>query len=449
MALFRPTESASFYRNNDPEVGKFQLLVANSDGTEEKMIATGPIASAHRYLSWSPDGKRIALTDAGGDPAPIQFMDVASAKTVDFVSLPGVVFYKSEWLPDARGLLTQYQDLRAGLNHNQIGFISYPGAEFHAITKDTNSYESLSLSADAKTLTTVQSKRLFTLYAVPFTIDGANPPAPAVPQLQKGFLNFSWAGNNGFFLAEDNRLVRISSDGSNKTNLATLTSIYSVSACADGRYLLLALVGQEGATGTNIWRANADGTNLKQLSTGQSDIGPDCSPDSQWAYYIDQNANRVNRVSVEGGTPEVLPGTPVPRAFVKGSRLSFPDVSPDGKSVALLIELGDKSLGQMIAAIPLDAGPQPHVRLIDPNPAISDSPRFTPDGKALVYSITQNGVDNLWLQPLDGTPGRQLTNFKTDRIRSFRWSPDGKSIGVLCERVEGDVVLLRESSTKN
>jgi eukaryotic-like serine/threonine-protein kinase len=439
----------AFYRNNDPEVGKFQLLVANSDGTEEKMIATGPIASAHRYLSWSPDGKHIALTDVSGDPAPIQFMDVASVKTADLVSLPGVVFYKSEWLPDARGLVTQYQDLRAGLNHNQIGFVSYPGAEFHPITKDTNSYESLSLSADAKTLTTVQSKRLFTLYAIPATIDGANPPAPAVPQLQKGSLNFSWAGNNGFFLAEDNRLVRISSDGSNKTNLATLTSIYSISACADGRYLLLALVGQGGVTGTNIWRANADGTNLKQLSTGQSDIGPECSPDSQWAYYIDQNANRVNRVSVEGGTPETLPGTPVPRAFVKASRLSFPDVAPDGKSVALLIELGDKSLGQMIAAVPLDAGPQPHVRLIDPNPAISDSPRFTLDGKALVYPITQNGVGNLWLQPLDGSAGRPLTNFKTDRIRSFRWSPDGKNIGVLCERVEGDVVLLRESSAKN
>jgi eukaryotic-like serine/threonine-protein kinase len=439
----------AFYRNNDPEVGKFQLLVANSDGTEEKMLTTGPIASAHRYLSWSPDGKHIALTDVSGDPAPIQFMDVASVKTADFVSLPGVVFYKSEWLPDARGLVTQYQDLRAGLNHNQIGFVSYPGAEFHPITKDTNSYESLSLSADAKTLTTVQSKRLFTLYAVPSTIDGANPPTPAVPQLQKGSLNFSWAGNNGFYLTEDNRLVRISSDGSNKTNLATLTSIYSISACADGRYLLLALVGQGGVTGTNIWRANADGTNLKQLSTGQSDIGPECSPDSQWAYYIDQNANRVNRVPVEGGTPETLPGTPVPRAFVKGSRLSFPGVAPDGKSVALLIELGDKSLGQMIAAIPLDAGPQPHVRLIDPNPAISDSPRFTPDGKALVYPITQSGVGNLWLQPLDGSAGRQLTNFKTDRIRSFRWSPDGKNIGVLCERVEGDVVLLRESGAKN
>ena len=435
----------AFYRYNDPEVGKFQLLVANSDGSSEKMIAAGPIALAHRYVSWSPDGKRLALTDTGGDPAPIQLMNVASGKTEDFAGLKGFVFYKSIWLPDGRGLLTQYQDLSAGLNHNQIGFLSYPGAQFYSITKDTNSYESLSLSADAKTLTTVQSKRLFTLYTAPVAGTAASPPNPALPQQQKGSMNFSWAGNEGFYLAEDKRLVRISTDGTNKTTLATIPSIYNVSTCADGRYLLLTLVGAGGGTGTNIWRANADGTNLKQLSIGQNDTGPECSPDSQWAYYIDQNANRVERVSVEGGTPETVPGTPVPNAFVTGSRLSYPDIAPDGKSVAFLIELGDKSLGQMIASVPLDAGPQPHVRLFDPNPAISDSARFTPDGKALVYPITQNGVGNLWLQPLDGSPGGQITNFKTDRIRSFRWSPDGKTIGVLCERVEDDVVLLRES----
>src|SRR5271169_5697179 len=55
----------AFYRYNDPDVGKFQLLVASSDGTGEKMIAAGPIASAHRYVAWSPDDRRIALTDAG------------------------------------------------------------------------------------------------------------------------------------------------------------------------------------------------------------------------------------------------------------------------------------------------------------------------------------------------------------------------------------------------
>lgn len=169
--------------------------------------------------------------------------------------------------------------------------------------------------------------------------------------------------------------------------ISNITSIYSVSACPDGRFVLLALIGEGGGSGTNIWRANADGTNLKQLSNGQNDTGPECSPDSQWAYFIDQNANRVERVPVDGGTPETLPGTPVPHAFVTESRLSYPD------------------LGQMIASVPLDAGPQPHVRLFDPNPAIADSPRFTSDGKALVYSINQNSVGTCDSSHLTVPPG--------------------------------------------
>jgi hypothetical protein len=50
---------------------------------------------------------------------------------------------------------------------------------------------------------------------------------------------------------------------------------------------------------------------------------------------------------------------------------------------------------QRVLTRPLDAAPQPQVRLIDPNPGTSDSPRFTPNEKALVYAITQNGVGNL------------------------------------------------------
>ena len=55
MAKSSPTE-----RFNDPEVGKYQLLQANADGSGEKILATGPVALGHRQLSWSPDGKRIA-----------------------------------------------------------------------------------------------------------------------------------------------------------------------------------------------------------------------------------------------------------------------------------------------------------------------------------------------------------------------------------------------------
>jgi Tol biopolymer transport system component len=95
--------------------------------------------------------------------------------------------------------------------------------------------------------------------------------------------------------------------------------------------------------------------------------------------------------------------------------------------------------------IPLDAGSQAQVRLLDPNPALTDGARFTPDGKALVYPITQQGVDNLWMQPLDGSAGRQITNFKSDQVFGVQFSPDGKNLAVLQRRTEADVVLLRET----
>jgi Tol biopolymer transport system component len=120
---------------------------------------------------------------------------------------------------------------------------------------------------------------------------------------------------------------------------------------------------------------------------------------------------------VDGGTPEILPGTPIPHTLVVGHYLGL---SPDGKSVAFLVEYGETSPVHKIAIVPLDAGPQPQVRLLDPHPAVADAPKFTPDGNALVYPITQNGVGNLWLQPLDGSPGRQITNFKTDLIVSLQ-----------------------------
>jgi eukaryotic-like serine/threonine-protein kinase len=437
-----------YERYNDPDAGKFVLMIANADGSGEKVVAGGPADAGHRYLSWSPDGKRIALTDVNEVPGPIQLLDVASGKIQDFASLKGFTFYKSEWLPDGRGLLVEYRDASAGLNRNQIGFVSYPAGQFYPVTKDTNAYISLTLSADAKILASVQSKRSFTIYSVPAAGTGANPSSPAIPQQQRGSLNFSWAGNDGFYLADGNQLAHVSADGSNKTPLLNDAAVTSVAACPDGRVLLLTLFGQGGGTTINVWRANSDGTNLKQLSNGVRDIGPECSPDSKWAYFLDTNASRVQRVPIDGGTPETVPGTPIPHYFITGSAVVNPALSPDGKSMALFVAYTDANSVHKIAVLALDAGPQPQPRLLDPHPDIADGARFTPDGKALVYPIVQNGVANLWLQPLDGSPGHQLTNFKSDLITGFNWSPDGKNIGVVTRRIDADVVLLREAAAQ-
>ena len=54
----------AYERFNDPEVGKYQLLQANADGSGEKILANGAAVLGHRQLSWSPDGKRLATADS-------------------------------------------------------------------------------------------------------------------------------------------------------------------------------------------------------------------------------------------------------------------------------------------------------------------------------------------------------------------------------------------------
>jgi hypothetical protein len=43
----------------------------------------------------------------------------------------------------------------------------------------------------------------------------------------------------------------------------------------------------------------------------------------------------------------------------------------------------------------------------------------------------ENGVDNVWVQPLDGSAGHAITDFKSEQIWTFSLSPDGKSLAVL------------------
>ncbi len=54
------------------------------------------------------------------------------------------------------------------------------------------------------------------------------------------------------------------------------------------------------------------------------------------------------------------------------------------------------------------------------------------------------GVSNLWIQPLDGGPARQITDFKEGVIFSYDWSADGKRIYLSRGSETRDVVLIRD-----
>jgi len=149
-------------------------------------------------------------------------------------------------------------------------------------------------------------------------------------------------------------------------------------------------------------------------------------------------------VPMDGGSPAIVPGTVIPSTIVAAPGMG---ISSDGKWLAFLASRASRTDEPVvkIALIPLDAGQKPPVQLLDPDPRVSQNPQFTPDGRAIVYPIRENGVENLWLQPLDGSRGHQITNFQSDAIQNFHFSLDGKTLGVFRKHTESDVVLLHDT----
>ena len=143
----------------------------------------------------------------------------------------------------------------------------------------------------------------------------------------------------------------------------------------------------------------------------------------------------------------MIPGSIVSRTVPTGTGISS---TPDGKMLAYVLATlpttKDPYPEYKIALLELSTK-ESKTRLIDADERISSGGlNFTPDGKAIAYSIRENGVDNLWVQPLDGSAGRQITSFDSEQIFNFRWSPDGRSLCVLRGHTDSDVVLIRELS---
>ena len=347
----------AFIRDNDPDVGKFQFRIANADGSDEKMFAGGPVSEASRVVAWMPNDNRVAEVQyqVDGQLSVIKQFDTGSGQSKTIAISKEKDFEGMIWLPDGKGLIILYRDPSSGYTRYQIGQVSYPGGQFHAVTKDTNSYGALTLSADAKTLATVQQRTLRNFYVVPTTGTGANIPAPTLPQ-EKDLGYFAWAGTDGFYLAGHNNIERVSLDGSNKTVLLSNVGSLGMNSCPNGS-ILISWFGQGGGTNGNIWRTDANGADAKQLSDGKFDIAPVCSPDSKWVYYEDGYAQKLMRVRIDGSSkPDVVPGTDIPHAIVASRTMA---VSPDGKYLGFTVTIsptGSSAGVQKIALLPLSAG---------------------------------------------------------------------------------------------
>jgi WD40 repeat protein len=255
---------------------------------------------------------------------------------------------------------------------------------------------------------------------------------------------FNWTPDGGLLVTDGPRLLRAAADGTNPTQLINdpNASIFDFSSC--GRdHIIFSWGFKRGANKANIWHTHADGSGAIQVTDGKLDMRSVCTPDGKWVYYDNRALGRISRAPLDGsGKPEVVAASVVPSSFLTSDGIT---ISADGKTLAYIVEVVDAETqrGQeKMALLDLDSSAP---RLVDVDQHIGNGLlQFTPDGKAIAYAINTSGIDNIWIQPLDGSPRKQITNFTSEHITAFNWSPDGKSLGVLRNHSESDVVLLQE-----
>jgi eukaryotic-like serine/threonine-protein kinase len=446
----------AYARANDPEVGKYRLLTANSDGSDETIlqIAANGAGALPRSMAWSPDGKKITYTlfTLGDVLGTIKSFDVAGKQAEPLASFKNELMFEVVWLPGGQWLLARYNQKGPSYVRSQIGMVSHSGGQIQPVTRDANEYDTLTLSADGKTAATVQVRTAYSLSLLPGAGTQGNSTVQPLGQTQD-VQSVAWATDGKLLISDGQSLRQMNPDGGQQSMIVSDSNswIPDIARCGD-RYIVVAWAFHGGTNQVHLWRTNADGSNPTQLTNGTFDRFPVCSPDGKWVYYSDGVGPHFSmRAPLEGGQPEPVPASDVRDSYGFGAGEA---ISPDGKRLIFNVDIsGPHSVPfSKLALVNLDSSSQPSPILFQPDPRIAtgggtsftNAMAFTPDGKSVAYIVRDQGVDNIFVQPLDGSPGHQITNFTSEHIAEFQWSPDGKNLAVARAQNTSDVVLLRE-----
>jgi Tol biopolymer transport system component/DNA-binding winged helix-turn-helix (wHTH) protein len=422
-----------------PQRDEAQLITANADGADEQTLLSKRMPDFFALPgrawgpAWSPDGELIAFALRKDEPDG-KYWSVVTVRIKD-KTVQQITFQKwaglgqLAWLSDGSGIIVAAADEESN-PAQQVWHVSYPSGEVRRITNDTNDYSGVTLTANSTALVTVQAEQRSNIWVAPS--GDASRAAQITFSNSDGVDGISWAPDGRILYTTEARgssdIWMINADGTGQNQL-TIDARDNLrpSVSPDGRYVVCA----SNRTGDHcVWRVDIDGSNPKQLSNEIEARHPEITPDGQWVVYSALGSGKLTlwKASIEGGNQVQL----------TDYYSSNPAVSPDGKQIAFMF-LDEQATSKRlkIAFIPFSGGPP--IKALDLGPK---RVRWTSDGRALTYIDTRNGVSNIWTQPIDGSPPKQLTNFMTDQIFAHSWSKDGKQLACARGSWNSDVVLI-------
>jgi Tol biopolymer transport system component/DNA-binding winged helix-turn-helix (wHTH) protein len=435
-------KSMVFFRG-DPEARRTSIVIADSSGTRERPVLEGrDDFLLGGYPSWSPDGKLIAyggtdLTRDGPGTCTVYALEVESGESRVLSSDKWGACFRMEWRRDGPGLVMVGTNLRDGesTRRDQVYMISTATGESQRLSLDPYRKQYLSLAVtDDNDVFYVPFNRASQIWVMDATgsaksasaiTTGSSDGKTGLVSLPDGRIAF--AGRTG----ENVEGWTVKADGSDRRQIISSPLAFEeMRATPDGKYFFFSAK-TEGRN--HLYRVDADGANLKQITFGDSiEIDSSVSPDGKWIVF--GSASRptytryaLMRVSIEGGTPTKISDLQCPT----------PNYSPSGKLVTCTPDSGT------VQVISVEDGAVLQTFATVKTAMLNVGAKWSPDEGSIVYIASQKGATNLWVQPLDGRPGRQLTDFPNGDIYNFTYSQDGSNLYLARGLQIRDAVLIK------
>ena len=421
-----PDESKVAFRRRNRIAKEDTLYIADLNTGEERPLIKHHPPDWLFAFAWSPNGKVIIYatgeTDSGRRTMTISEVKVETGEEKILVKPNWYYIQQFEWLPDGSGLLICAKETFSP----EIWQMSYPGGQLQKLTDDLNYYISISLTADASKLVTVQSKLVSHVWVSP-SLDSSK-----ARNIAGGRGKLAWMPDGRILYDYGSRvgsdLWIANPDGTEPRQLIFNSGFNDWPAVSpDGR----SIVFQSDRTGAqHLWRMNADGRNQTQLTNGYAERNATISPDGKWVYYNTPMDHALWKIALEGGEPVKL----------TDEYSAYPSVSPDGKLIA---SFSFPKYGHEARIIIRRVDDMKRVDELTMARGfwISRTILWEPDSAAVIYAVDDEGKLKLYRQSLSNQPPRELTSVDAEDEFEFAISPK-KQLAFISTRWDHDIVSI-------